>query len=253
MKPRQVILFSFWVLSLVAVTARGSVTFTTQTRSVSANSNSITSTETGLFSATAREAWAYPWEPLEPDEPREYVAEARQDSVLGPYGIVARGTAREGGPFYHGGDYTQSAQSNLQSVFALDEPATFLLTGRLETWGDSGGTCIGWYEASLRLSEGPTSVFSALATAPWIAGHPLFVDLAQTLTLTPGTYTLDIVASAWCPYSQHQGPEGLVYGVGGSGSASYDIQLSPIPAPAALLLSLWGLGTMAFLRRRILR
>ncbi|MCU0915336.1 MAG: hypothetical protein MUC88_12335 [Planctomycetes bacterium] len=66
--------------------------------------------------------------------------------MLAPTAMVALGSAREWGPFYHGGSYSQSSQSDLQATFAVASPYECPLTGRLESWGDSGGTCVGCYE-----------------------------------------------------------------------------------------------------------
>ncbi len=258
MKTRQITGCLFGLLSLAVVPVKADLQFLDQARSVSAENSqaansSASASSFNPFHGAAGVSWEYTGDQIGYNEGRLYSAEAGQDSILSPSGITAQGYAHDHEPFFHYVDYAQSALSDLHVVFATDASCEFLLTGRLETWGDYGGTDYGIYRASVELSNETGIVFSGSAVAGWTPTYEGVLDLHEPLTMEAGVYTLDIRAAAeGCggPYDPSPWGNGIVPGCGGSGFAEYDVRLVAIPAPAVLPLALWGLGAVAFLKRR---
>jgi len=259
MRTRQIArgLFALW--SLAVVPAKADLQFLGQTRSVSAEnsqgaSSSASASSFDPFHGAASVAWEYTGDRLRDEESGLYSAEAGQDSTLLPYGITAQGYTHDHQPFFHYVDYAQSALSDVHVVFATEASCEFLLTGRLETWGDYGGTDYGAYLAKVELSDdaGPLLFASVNPAFPLPSGSRV-LDIYETFAVNPGVYTLDVGASGeGCggPYDMSRWGGGMVPGCGGSGAAEYDLRLVVIPAPAVLPLVLCGLGAVAFLKRR---
>jgi hypothetical protein len=253
MERNSVILCLLCWLSLAAVPAQADVQYLSQARSVSAQNSegasaSAAAPDFAPFAASARVSWEYTGPRLPPGTgTQRYSATALQDSVLSLQEITAQGYADDVEPFYHYVDFGQESLSDFHVVFATDASYEFLLTGRIEAWGDYGGTDYGTYLAKVEWSDdmGPLVSASVDPATPLHPGSQV-LDLYETFIVDPGVYTLDVRASAqgW----GGPGPEGP--GRGGSGGAEYDLRLTVIPAPAVLPLALCGLGAVAFLKRR---
>ena len=252
MRSNRVVSILFLLWGCGNVVASPDLQFVSQSRSVSASNDkgqndSRSASGFGAFAEEAGVAWECPWEPVESWEPKEYAAGASQSSTLWPEAISAAGSAWERGPFYCLEPHSQDALSEFHVVFLLDAPREFHLTGVLYAWGDYGGTNKPQLSASVELSNGVSSVFSASTPLdPPRYGPQLYLD--ETLALSAGIYVLDISASAHSYYT----PDDPWPGVGGGGEARYGIQLVAIPAPGVVPLTLWGLSVLALLRRRIL-
>jgi hypothetical protein len=261
MKAKQILLAAIVLLGGGRVGATVDLQFVSQDRSVSAEEHvsglydqtqRFSTPDWGPFEAAARVAWTYWWEPSSSVEPREYSAVAWQASDLTPQGITAQGSAGESGPFYCYGHPLQFAHSDFQVEFTLPTSSTWSLDADLYARGDYGGTNKGWYEASIQLSRGTGTIFSAEQIGAPPYGDPSVswpeLHLYEMLSLAAGTYILDGHASAYCFYT----PDYDWPGCGGGGEARYGIELVAIPAPAVMPLTLWGLGVLALLRRRML-
>ncbi len=261
MKAKQILFAVFLLLGGGRVWATVDLQFVSQSRSVTAenhsyyvnDSESLSAPDWGPFDATARVSWAYPWEPSYSTETREYYAAAWQASALTSQLIAANGSADEMGPFYAYVHHLQFAHSDFQVVFTLDSSGSWFLSADLYARGDYGGTNKGWYEASIQLSRGTETIFSAEQTGAPPYGDPSIswpeIHLGEVLPLAAGTYTLDGHASASCFYA----PDYEWPGCGGGGSATYHVSLHEVPVPTAVPLTLGGLGIVAFLRKRVLR
>jgi hypothetical protein len=259
MKTTPIAACLFGLLSLVIVPARADVQFLGQTRSVSAENSqgggsSASASGFDPFHGTAGVVWEYKAGQFPGDMDGLYSADAGQDSALLPYGITAQGYAYDQEPFFHYVDHTQSAGSDLHVAFRTDAATVFLVTGRLEAWGDYGGTDYGVYLAKVELSNdtGPLLSVSVNPATP-LPPHYQVLDLYETFAVDPGVYTFDVHASAdGCggPYGSWPSGDELIPGCGGSGGAEYDVRLVAIPAPAVLPLALCGLGAVVLLERR---
>ncbi len=261
MKPTQFLFAAFLWLGCGSVFASVDLQFVSQSRSVTAENHSyyvndaesVSAPDWGPFDATARVSWEYPWEPSSSTETKEYFAVAQQTSDFTPEVIAANGSAEEKGPFDAYVHHLQFAHSDLQVVFTLPNSGTWFLSADLYARGDYGGTNKGWYEASIQLSRGTETIFSvhqygAPGADPSVVSWPE-IHLGENLPLAAGTYTLDGHASASCFYT----PDYEWPGTGGGGGASYHVSLHEVPGPAAVPLTLCGLGLVAFLRKRVLR
>jgi len=262
MKAKPILLAAILLLGSGRVWATADLQFISQDRSVSADehvsglheeSNRISAPDGGPFTATARAAWQYWWEPSSSMDPREYFAVAWQASELTPQVIRAQGSAEERGPFYAYGHPLQFANSDFRVEFTLASSGTWFLSADLYARGDYGGTNKGVYESSLQLSRGAETIFSVAQSGVPPSGDPSVswpdMHLGESLSLAAGTYLLEGHASAYCFYAPGFGEPGT----GGGGRASYDISLQEVPIPAAAPLTLCGLGLVAFLRKRVFR
>lgn len=262
MKAKQILFAAILLVSGGRVWATVDLQFISQDRSVSADehvsglheeSNRISAPDFGPFDATARAAWKYWWEPSFSTDPREYFAVASQASTLTPQVIAAHGSAEERGPFYAYAHVLQFAHSDFKVEFTLPSSGTWFLGADLYARGDYAGTNKGVYEASIQLSRGAETIFSVEQSGMPPSGGPSAswpdLHLGENLSLAAGTYLLEGHASAYCFYTPGFGEPGT----GGGGRASYDIFLHEIPVPAALPLTLCGLGIVAFLRKRARR
>jgi hypothetical protein len=258
MKTIQIAVCLLGPLSLVVVPAQADLQFLNQTRSASAQNSqgagsSASASSFDPFHGGASVSWEYTAGQFPGDEDGLYSAEAGQDSTFLPSGITAQGYAHDHEPFYHYVDYAQSSLSDLHVVFRMEAAGEFLLAGRLETWGDYGGTDYGIYRAKVELAHETGIVYTGSVVAGLTPAYGVALDFYEPLTLEAGLYTLDIRASAQAtcgPYGSWPSGDELIPGCGGSGAAQYNVQLVAIPVPAVLPLALCGLGAVAFLRRR---
>ena len=196
--------------------------FVSLSRSVSAgnskgSNDSHSSSSYEPYAATATVSWG------------SYSASGSHNSTISPDKIVLTGSSTDYGPFYHEASYDQNSSSNFQLVFQLDNPSEFALTGSFNAYGDYGGTCSGAYAASVSLSDESGVEIYSNGKSGWdgyMSWDP--VEINATFVLNPGVYTLSAGASAkgWYNDDGIYGP-----GVGGSGSAEYNIKLEAIANP----------------------
>jgi hypothetical protein len=243
-------------LCLIALSsARGSITYLSQDRSVSASNSRGSAADSvapdfSPFNATADVTWERTvppeWQGQLLGDGNTYSAAGRQESALTPYGISAGGDASETGPFFAFDSYDQSSASSFEVTFETAISQRFTLTGELYAFGDYGGTCQGWYETWVELSGPSGDIFTAGRDgAEGFAGmDPLSFD--EMFWLEPGLYTLraGATASGWY-YFDDPWP-----GIGGGGSADYSVQFAPVPIPAPAALWLGLIGTSLGLRLR---
>lgn len=188
----------------------------------------------------------------------DYFAAAGQEARFETGRIAVRGLAEEWNPFFHAltDPFTQSAWAVFEATFILDAPAEIAFTASLEVWGDYGGTDYGLYKVYGSLGNQAENLWSADIDSvrdydDWMDGASVF---EQTFFLEPGLYTLEFGADAaggYYPYWPY-GYDGLAWGIGGGGYASYEMEMTwntlpaPIvPAPGSVTLAFVALGLLA--------
>lgn len=240
------------VLALVPASAQAGITYLGQNRFVSA-ANSRANTSVGLasgFSPMLGVPVRSVGSPSGSSQEARYEATAWQASTLGADSMTAAGQAKDVNPFYHYGTIDQSAQSHFEVVFQLSSPTELSLTGYLDTRWDTRGSG-GLTTADLSLSEfGGADIFVAASRGSIESAASRYVSIDERLTLSAGSYVLEIDASTEGNYEG--GPDNPTSG--GGGSAMYDIDANTLalPAPAALSLLLPGLAGLTWLRRKVI-
>ena len=137
MNISKVTLCSIFILILFAA-ADAQMQFISQSRSVSASNNKVSSESDAssdfvVFNESANVSW------------NGYSATGQQNSSLSPVEILASGSANDWGPFFAYEYYSQGSSSNFQVEFELDIPCRFSLDGMIDAYGDYGGTNYGNY------------------------------------------------------------------------------------------------------------
>jgi len=111
----------------------------------------------------------------------------------------------------------------------------------------SGGLAI----ADLSLSEfGGADIFAAASRGSIESAASRYVSIDERLTLSAGSYVLEIDASTEGNYEG--GPDTPTSGGGGSAMCDIDANTLALPAPAALSLLLPGLAGLTWLRRKVI-
>jgi len=265
MVVQRIVTVACILLSVLVIpdTAEAGITFVSQDRSVwASNSNGdyagASASDFGPFNAAVN--ITHVPNPIAPDTESwpNFVAEAEQSSSLSSRNITAEGSAREVPPFFRYEGLNQAAQSYLAVTFALDCPSEVAFSGWLNTAADVGGTGAPWFSAEVTLSDEAGGTIYALSNVfgdpspelPTFYNDGKLCQFDERLFLDAGIYNLEIDASVQGFYDGYDPAYPDRLGVGGEGHAGYGIELTVVPAPAALSLLVPGFGMLSLLRRR---